>query len=131
MTAQKDNPYLTITLTGRAPVKIKKEEWPVLASAEADEHDGQVECQANRRWTRRLTVRRHADGRAIVYGVYDYTTQFQGEKDAGARGGELILADVDIIPVIQRVGAWMVEYGDEVFDQLVNECVADLPAETL
>ena len=65
--ATENNPYLTVTLTGRRPVKIKKDEWPVIASAEESDHDGgEVESQANRNATWRMTVRQHQDGRKHI-----------------------------------------------------------------
>lgn len=111
-----ENPKLTITLTRRAPVTVSKEEWPIIASAK--DWDNQHECQANRTW--KLTVRQHADGRALVYGVY--TTQYQGEKDK--RGGELLEgANPDIPAAIGRVADYL---G---FDcGLADRCIADLPA---
>lgn len=109
---------LTITLTGRAPVTISKETWPVIASAR--DWDNTYESQANRTW--RITVRQHEDGRTVVYGVY--TTQWQGES--GRRGGELLETGADIVAAIQRVAEYL---G---FDQrLTDECIADLPAEEL
>src|SRR5216684_1858168 len=100
---------LTITLTGRAPVTVDKAEWPIIASSKR--HDGQVEVQANRTW--RLAVRQHADGRAIVYGVYD--TNWQGAH--GKRGGELLAAGDDIPAAIARVAEHV---GCE---DIADECV--------
>src|SRR6266498_2539445 len=109
---------LTITLTGRAPVKIAKAEWPILA--EAKWWDNQYESQANR--TARLVVRQHEDGRAIVYGIT--TSQWQGES--GARGGELFEAGASISDALYRVAESVgIDQG------LVERCIADLPAEDL
>lgn len=109
---------LTITLTDARPVTIVKADWPVVASAK--DWDNQYESQANRTW--KLFVRQHEDGRAIVYGVYD--TSWGGEDSR--RAGALVPADGDIIGAIKSVG----EYLD--FDRnLVDQCIADLPAEEL
>lgn len=109
----------TITLTDRPPVTIIEDDWPTIASA--SEHDGQIECQANRRWG--LHVRQHEDGRSIVYAVY--STQYQGES--GYRGGEMLPTVNDSIPeAIRRVG----ERG-EFSAHIIDECIADLPAEQL
>jgi hypothetical protein len=137
-----ENPKLTITLTGRPPVKITKDEWPVVASAEENWHDGREhESQSNRRRKYRLIVRQHKDGRTIVYATYSFSSNWQGESGRDVRGGELLTvtgADADhvgdtdaIIAAIQRVGAEIESRMDNdpgVFPRLVHECIADLPA---
>ena len=130
-----DNPHLTITLTGRPPVKVTKEQWPVLASAGDSWHDGQVECQANRKASWKLTVRQHTDGRSIVYGVHDYETHWQNEQGHNVRGGEVLDAGADIPEAIRRVSAELEgrlsdqgPWGQGVFPRLAHECTADLPA---
>jgi hypothetical protein len=140
-----ENPKLTITLTGRAPVKITKDEWPIVAQASDKEHDNQYEIQANRQASWKLIVRQHNDGRTIVYGIYDYDTQYRGESGANVRGGELLtveganaecVGDTEpIIAAIQRVGAELEDripdgptWGQGYFLRLVHECIADLPA---
>ena len=140
-----ENPKLTITLTGRAPVTITKEDWPIVAQASDKEYDNQYEFQANRKAYWKLIVRQHNDGRTIVYGIYDYDTHFPNESDANIRGGELITANgasadsigdtEPIITAIQRVGAELEDripngpsWGKGYFPRLVHECIADLPA---
>jgi hypothetical protein len=140
-----DNPKLTITLTGKPPVKITKDEWPIVASAEDKHYDNQHEFQANRTATWKLIVRQHKDGRTIVYGIYSYSSQYQGESGSDIRGGELIavegsseeeIGETDgIIAAIQRVGEDMEQrvpdngvWGKGYFPRLVHECIADLPA---
>mgnify|MGYP000112006900 FL=1 len=109
---------LTITLTGRRPVRIKKAEWPIIAAA--DWHDGEVRWQADRVW--RLTVRQHADGRAIVYGVHETAVQTEHDR----RGGELLPPGADIPAAVYRVAE---NLG---FDRwLAERVIADLPAEEL
>lgn len=138
MNSQAQNPKLTVTLTGRRPVTITKADWPIMAQAEESIHDGQVECQANVRTKWALRVRAHADGRAIVYGTYRYTTQWQGARDYDIRGGEIGAAGEPLPAIIRRVGEWMQrnlptdhqEDGEE-FGRLINECIADLPAENI
>jgi hypothetical protein len=87
---------LTITLTGRNPVQIDKEKWPILAHVNGDSggdygHHQQAlrlgECDRYR-----LTVRQHADGRSIVYGVLDAAIAEWGAGAGGesVRGGELL-----------------------------------------
>lgn len=134
-----ENPKLTITLTGRPPVKITKDEWPVIASAEDSEHDNQYEFQANRKATWKLIVRQHADGRTIVYAMHSYLSQYQNESGRSVRGGELLtVPDGDtasIIEAICRVAAEIEvrmpegeQWSTGVFPRLAHECTADLPA---
>ena len=56
----------TITLTGRAPVRIREDEWPVIASGSYKDWDNQYEFQANREWKASIRVRQHPDGRKHV-----------------------------------------------------------------
>jgi len=143
--AQQDNPFLTVTLTGAPPVRIKKEDWPVIASAEDKRFDGEVEYRADRKATWKLTVRQNKDGRTLVYAVHQYETCFKSEASRGVRAGQLItvpnatdesIGDAEpIITAIQQVGAEIESrlpdddgYGAGVFPRLVHECIADLPA---
>jgi hypothetical protein len=143
-----DNPKLTITLTGRPPVKITKEDWPIIASAEDKTWDNQYECQANRAAKWKLIVRQHNDGRTIVYAVHTYTSQWQGEDGRDVRGGEMLtvsgadaesVGDTDpIVAAIQRVAAEIEDrledagqWSTGTFPRLAHECVASLPAEEL
>lgn len=108
----------TITLTGRRPIKIREDEWPIFAEAKRG-----IGGAYERDWTRswRLVVRQHADGRAIVYWAYE--TRWQGEHDR--RGGELLTAGADLGDAIRRVGETL---GNE---DVIQDCLADLPAEDL
>lgn len=111
----------TITLTDRPPVSIDTDVWPIIASAH--DHDGQVECQANRKW--KLIVRqcqKEGDDRCIVYGVYD--TCFQGES--GCRGGEIVKSDSEVPAAVKRVAEYL---GFDM--RLADVCIADLPAEEI
>jgi hypothetical protein len=139
-----ENPKLTITLTGKPPVKITKDEWPVIASADEKEFDNQYEFQANRTATWKLIVRQHDDGRTIVYAIHSYSTQFQGESGRDLRGGELLTVKdamaecvgdaAPIIDAIFRVAAEIEsrmpegQWSTRIFPRLAHECTADLPA---
>ena len=123
----------TITLTDRPPVRIREEQWPVIAHGLHRAHDGQVECQANRTWKTDIRVRQHEDGRSIVYGTYDYDSAWQGERGVDARDGVLLDAGEDLVAAIRSVGASMAEAGgdDHRIAEAVRQCIADLPAEEL
>lgn len=105
----------TITLTGRAPVRIAETAWPQIARADREEEDGEV-C---RRW--QLLVRTHADGRAIVYGLLS-TNDPQWHE---VHGGELLEPPIDrsaipnaLLRVAHTIG----------LPELAQECCAQLPA---
>lgn len=136
----------TITLTDRPPVKIREDEWLVLAGGEADDDDSnQPGNKPNRKWKRQIRVRQHGDGRVIVYGVYDYDTQFQGEAGAAARRGVLLNGSPTmdgIITAIRRIGDDLREAETEAdiddrhrtpsrWRDVVQACIACLPAQEL
>lgn len=106
----------TITLTDRPPVTICEDEWPEIVKW-WDGDNREFRQQPNRQWI--IRIRQHADGRAIVYGVY--RTCWQGDRDI--RAGELVPAGVDVIPAIRRV-------AETIFarEGCVRECIEELPA---
>lgn len=123
-----------VTLTGRAPVSIVEEEWPVLARATGDSYRGndygryqqalsQGECD---RYS--LVVRQHADGRTLIYGVLDAAIAAWHAPACGEdrRGGYLIKPEMDLPEKIRQVGEEC-----ELPDSIIRECIADLPAEEL
>lgn len=138
---------LTITLTDHPPVKIVEDQWPIVAEGKWDNHDGKVECQANRRWLAWLKVRQHADGRTIVYGRYSYSSQWQGEEGIDAREGQMVTPAADdypetarkdywvgqpIIDAIREVGERLHERSDdEHWSDVIAETIADMPAQEL
>ena len=117
----------TVTLTGRRPVQIREDEWPVIARGKGDSYTGsdygryqqalsQGECDEYS-----LIVRQHADGRAIVYGVL--SAAISGESH---RGGVLLPAGADLAEAIRAVGDECGLPGG-----IIRACLADLPAEIL
>lgn len=109
----------TVTLTGKPPVRVREDLWPVIASARR--HDGQVECQANHLW--HLTVRQHADGRTLVYGSEDRGNGGVYRGYEAAYAGEMLEPGSDIASAIIRVGE-----DARCSKAMQDECVADLPA---
>lgn len=128
----------TITLTGRAPVKIREDEWPQIAHGSYRDHDNQYEFQANRTWKCDIRVRQHPDGRAIVYGVYDYDTAFQNERNFVARAGVLLdgaSVSSRIPDAISAVASTLIAAAEEAghnfrshISACERECISDLPA---
>jgi len=119
MTTESTPKTRTVTLTGRPPVRVREDFWPIIARARR--HDGKVECQANHLWD--LTVRQHADGRTLVYGSEDSGNGgvYQGYEAAYA--GEMLEPGADIASAIIRVGE-----EARCSKSMQDECIADLPA---
>lgn len=141
----------TITLSGRPPVRIIEQDWPILAQASGEWYEGQVRSQSFRAKERTLKVRQHADGRAIVYGVYQYSTAWQSESSRRETAGYLLTAP-DTAEIIERIKRVAQEIGDNLdyaddetpeeytdysagergeWQRLGRECIADLPAEDI
>lgn len=108
----------TITLSDRPPVRIDTDEWPVIA--ESHDFDGEHASQAIYRWT--LKVRRHADGRCLLYGVS--TSAWPSEPDR--RGGVLLGEGADLIAAADQVAKRL-----GLPAHLYDELIADLPAEVI
>jgi len=128
----------TITLTDRPPVRINEGEWPAISIGDGNEDDADGRGNpANRTTTREIRVRLHADGRAIVYGIYDHSTDIQGERDEAARRGVLLEPSVGwekIINAIRVIGRQLAEAEDEAeaeWHKAMQACIADLPSEDL
>lgn len=131
--------YRTITLTNRPPVRIvdagdDSPDWGRIAVGRYDWHDGEVRSQANRTRKGFIAVRTdREDKRAIVYGVADYSTTYQGEADAMKRGGYLLETTdpAKIIEAIHKVARDIDGIDGIDTDALARECIADLPAEDI
>jgi hypothetical protein len=128
--------HRTITLTGRAPVRIVEDQWPVIAKGDYTDHDNQYESQANRTWKIAIRARRHQNGRTIVYGTYHYDTCFQNEKGETHKVGVLRTPDSDVAAAIELIAALLIERvnNDEQHQHIsgaADDCIADLPAEDI
>ncbi|MDD4888738.1 MAG: hypothetical protein PHU85_02315 [Phycisphaerae bacterium] len=126
----------TITLTNRAPVTIDEDNWPTIAEATDSEHDGEVECQATRKSKWSVRVRKHSDGRAIVYATYSYDTNWRNARCYSAKRGILVASGGDLVAAIREVCddiayAECDEEDAERWPTLAAECIANLPAEEL
>lgn len=123
-----------ITLTGRAPVKIVEADWPVIAQAKGDSFTGDIsryrQARANGEIdTYSLMVRRHADGRSIVYGFLDAAlcSWRQPARGRSWRGGFLITPPQGLV---MEVAVQLVADAMGTPD-LGRECLANLPAEEI
>jgi hypothetical protein len=119
-----------ITLTNRSPVRIVENDWPVIAQG----HCGSEAAECNIE----VRVRRHRDGRAIVYGrfSYDYSYSYGVPVDSPTRirgrVGHLSEADADLAASLRIIGDYVCE---RVFNrdmhkfvvEAVDDCFAHLP----
>lgn len=87
----------TISLSSHAPVRIYENEWPIISSAREEEPEGK---ETSRWW---LTVRKHQDGRHLVYARYEVTGE-KGEPLEKLVGGELLAARANISESVTKVG---------------------------
>ena len=138
MTNTTDKPRTRIiSLTGRPPVRIREDDWPIIAEGKWDRYDGKTYSQANRTWSIGIRVRQNQhDGRAIVYGVYDYDSSFAGEPSELRRAGVLVEPGGHIAIAIERVCQQLIDRisDREMFHHarcVADECTSKLPAQNL
>jgi hypothetical protein len=145
-------PTRTITLTDRPPVRIREDEWPMIAQGSGDSYAGNDYGKHQQALARgevdeyTLRARQHADGRVIVYAVLVGASAWTGSEDRregellgvprpGANdaagwdayrqaGGERHVSGATVAATIREVGE---RCG--LPDSVIRECIADLPAE--
>ncbi len=116
-----------IVLSESRPVTVDPDVWPLVVKVTW--FSGQHECQANEEAY--ISVRQHADGRAIVYGYRDRGPGGMPVKYEGTRAGYRVDAKNgqpdynEIVRSIRRVA------GVIDLDNLGAECVAELEPEAL
>lgn len=127
--------HRTITLTGRRPVEIDEDEWPVIAQADWDSWTGHPGDQAryvqasNQGELDEATIhvrRNNTDAKGnkvIVYGTY--TEGHFTKHDGLAKAGE-VTTNAEVEDAIKRVGETL-----GVPAQLIADAIAALPPEQL
>ncbi len=124
--------YRTIVLTDSAPVKIIQEDWPVIAHGHHYSFGGQFDFQANEKLEINILVKQHADGRTLVYGCYDFSTNWAARDDVCHRAGYLYpdaLSPDQLIRTIKKVGAEIADGADiSTVSDIVRDCISELPA---
>lgn len=107
--------YLTITLTGTAPVRIDCAAWPIVSQARQMIGDDL-----------QLIVRRAADGRCLVFGI---AKPIRGPQ---RRAGELV-STVAAPPTADKIAAALGRVADAIGagSELANRCIVGLPADVL
>jgi hypothetical protein len=118
---------IKITMSERRPLSIVKADWPAIAYG--GDYSGEHEFQAfDGAW---IQVRKHADGRHIVYG-------YAGDWDGGGRptrenreAGYLLAPGEDVVRAIYRVAGVLADtdYVGDMAHAAARRCIADLPSE--
>ena len=132
MTTREDK--ATIVLTNRPPIRISRDKWPIIASAEMEDYDGEFRFQSFRTTDWAIRVRQHSDGRTIIYAIYDHVTAWQNERCRTVKHGILLGTchdglEQDIVSAVHQVCDMMPDDDDSGYWQdLANQCIAELPA---
>lgn len=129
----------TIVLSGRPPVTVDGDKWPILASASDKEWDNEHECQANCTSHWFLNVRTNDIGSALVYAVYKFSSNWQHQRSLTHRCGVKLdpgSTHAQICDAIEKVAneiCGLPHYQDDVdrWEELKRDCIADMPAEVL
>jgi hypothetical protein len=129
-----------IIMSNRPAVMVSDEKWPVIAEGFYSYHDGEVECQANRKWKCEMKVRQSADGKTIVYGMFDYDSHYSTEPNDHICAGLLLEnGDADVLSGIAAVSIHLhrgihtadISTRNRVIRCAADMCVDDLPPEDL
>jgi len=88
----------TITLSTHAPVRIREADWPIVSQSTHTDDRG-----ANAEETTWIKIRRHSDGRTVVYGGCDVVHRGLAVQAPALRGGELLPAGGDVVAAIWRL----------------------------
>lgn len=131
----KEPKYRTITLTDRAPVRIREDQWPVIAVGTYEDYEG-LKREANWIVSVSIRVRQNQDGRAIVYGVYDYNSLHSRKKCEVRKVGSVLILGADLPLEIKAVAK---QLTDRISDpdmhrhvrEVAEDCIENLPAEEL
>ncbi len=103
----------TVTLTHRRPVQIDTADWPCIAHGRGDSFiDNDYELH--------LIVRQHADGRVLVYAIYD-ASRLCGEDH---RGGVLLDAPVTSQALVDTM--FDIGYDSGISERIIRAAVANL-----
>ena len=134
MSTPADEKKITLTLTDRAPVAVLASEWPVIASGEYSHECGQYAQNGRQAWT--VRVRRHADGRQIVYGRQSGACQCDGDGGPasgaqGLDGGALLAAGASMALLVAAIRAAAERLRPSNARAIAAQCVADLPADEI
>lgn len=111
---------VTIKMSDRPAIRIVDADWPMLAKTSlAVRHGGAIDHYS-------IRVRRHADGRHLVYG------EVVGASETGtesASAGRLVVQVGDVLAAIRGIAGEI--SGGTVYDSLVSGVIANIPPEEI
>ncbi len=122
--------HRTIIMTDTAPVKIVQEDWPVIAHgcyfSQGTERES--DFQSIEKLEIDIRVRKHADGRTLVYGRYKLTSE--DRDDVWRRSGYVYTADIStniLMRAIIIVGAEISDIDAPInaISDTVQDCISD------
>ncbi|MEI7948382.1 MAG: hypothetical protein WCJ02_16890 [bacterium] len=134
---------LTIRLTDRQPIRIKDTDWPLLAEVIMPLYFSSIhefimsEVTGNSQdhdiiSMLHVLIRRHADGRSLIYGIRNKSAD--GQKTlADELGGELVANENEFVKAINRCAKQFIDScggcssGSKACQCLVFECLSKLP----
>ena len=121
---QEANDHLVITMTDRPPIRIRKSQWSIIASASRVP-------SSHRKWHIKVRYQKFLDKKIgkvfpedkyIIYGMF--LSEHKGEEDI--RVGYFADKMDQVIDMIHKVAEEINAPG-----RLANDCIANLPAEEI
>jgi hypothetical protein len=125
---------LTIALSDRR-VSIDRTLWPQIGKGSYSWHDGQVECQANRKHHAFVIVRQNFDGRILVYGKITQDSNWPEEGNREVTSGRIMESNTDYRAAVRSVGRELIAaetaISPQAVEDMIRECLLSLPVEVL
>ena len=138
---------ITIRLTDRQPIRIKETDWPLLAevvmplyfSSIPDLSMAHALGDFEHEFTGMLHVliRRHSDGRSLIYGMRKKSTDEGQQTLADELGGELVANENEIAEAINRCASQFIDScggcrsKSTACQFLILECLSKLPPQCI
>jgi len=119
----------TILMTDTAPVRIVDIEWPVIAHGDHSWFSGIFQDQSKNTLEIDVWVRKHADGRVLVYGRFERTFKLEEASNVLLHAGRLYTNPTSEVLVkgIRKIGMEICPAEQSAADPAVTACIADLP----
>lgn len=133
---------LVVHMTGRRPISIVRDDWPLIAWGVEEEYNGQVRDESHETGDASIRVRQHSDGRLLVYGAFAYVCGHPNSPSHDASAGAIYPAGSDIAEAIDEIVETMHaklakqsrgQYVpcETLIDRAAQGCLADLEPEAI